>query len=75
PRYCGPRELPLRLPCIMSPPAYFPNSPSNTRKPLESQTNAGSDISMMLFIRKLNRDPLEKSPCCSNKWSLRTATN
>ncbi|KAM6505394.1 hypothetical protein FSOLCH5_014614 [Fusarium solani] len=35
----------------MSPPAPFPNGPSNPRKPLESQTNAGSDMSMMLFVQ------------------------
>ena len=35
----------------MSPPAPFPNGPSNPRKPLESQTNAGSDMSMMLFAQ------------------------
>ncbi|EEU38437.1 uncharacterized protein NECHADRAFT_88569 [Fusarium vanettenii 77-13-4] len=35
----------------MPPPAPFPNSPSNPRKPLESQTNAGSDMSVMLFVQ------------------------
>ncbi|RMJ00554.1 hypothetical protein CDV36_015893 [Fusarium kuroshium] len=35
----------------MSTPAPFPNGPSNPRKPLESRTNAGSDMSMMLFVQ------------------------
>ncbi|KAH8656361.1 hypothetical protein BGZ61DRAFT_540935 [Ilyonectria robusta] len=35
----------------MSPPAPFPTGPSNPHKPLESQTNAGSDMSMMVFIQ------------------------
>ncbi|KAH6980580.1 hypothetical protein EDB80DRAFT_263867 [Ilyonectria destructans] len=35
----------------MSPPASFPTGPSNPRKPLESQTNVGSDMSMMLFVQ------------------------
>ncbi|KAM6514019.1 hypothetical protein FALCPG4_015201 [Fusarium falciforme] len=35
----------------MSTPAPFPNGPSNPRKPLGTQTNAGSDMSMMLFVQ------------------------
>ncbi|KAH8665656.1 hypothetical protein BGZ61DRAFT_431089 [Ilyonectria robusta] len=35
----------------MSTPAPLANGPSNPRKPLETQTNAGSDMSMMLFVQ------------------------
>ncbi|KAH7109967.1 hypothetical protein EDB81DRAFT_849270 [Dactylonectria macrodidyma] len=35
----------------MSPPAPFPTGPLSPRKPLESQTNTGSDMSMMLFVQ------------------------